>query len=138
MVFTQQVDLYLEADCDVRDITSQVEQAVLDSGLQAGIVTVFCAGATGGLTTIEYEDGAVADLKEVLAELIPCNREYQHHRRWGDDNGASHVRAALIGPSLTVPFVDRRLTLGMWQQIIFMNFDTRPRSRQAIVQIIGE
>jgi secondary thiamine-phosphate synthase enzyme len=138
MVFTQQMELYLEADCDVRDITSQVEQAVLDSGLQAGIVTIFCPGATGGLTTIEYEDGAVADLKEVLSELIPCNREYQHHRRWGDDNGASHVRAALIGPSLTVPFVDRRLTLGMWQQIIFMNFDTRPRSRQAIVQIMGE
>ena len=138
MVFTQQIELYLEADCDVRDITSQVEQAVLDSGISAGVATVFCPGATGGVTTIEYEDGAVSDLREVLNELIPCNRDYQHHRRWGDDNGASHVRAALIGPSLTVPFVERRLTLGMWQQIIFINFDTRPRSRQVIIQVLGE
>jgi secondary thiamine-phosphate synthase enzyme len=138
MVFTRQIDLYLEAECDVRDITSQVEQAVLDSAMRDGVVTVFCPGSTGGLTTIEYEDGAVADLKEVLSDLIPCNRDYQHHRRWGDDNGASHVRSALIGASLAVPFVDHRMTLGMWQQIIFINFDTRPRTRQVVIQVMGE
>jgi secondary thiamine-phosphate synthase enzyme len=138
MVFTRQLQLVLEADGDVKDITSQVEQAVLDSEMKAGVVTVFCPGATGGLTTIEYEEGAVADLRQILGELVPCDRDYQHHRRWGDDNGASHVRAALIGPSLAVPFVERRLTLGMWQQIIFINFDTRPRSRQVVVQIVGE
>ena len=138
MIFTRQMELDLEANCDVRDVTPQVDEAVLDSGLKAGVVTVFCPGATGGLTTIEYEDGAIADLKQILEELIPRGRDYQHHRRWGDDNGASHVRAALIGPSLTIPFVDRHMTLGMWQQIIFINFDTRPRSRQLVVQILGE
>jgi len=138
MVFTRQLDLLLESECDVKDITSQVDETVLDSELSSGIVTIFCPGATGGLTTIEYEDGAVADLRQVLDELIPYDRDYQHHKRWGDDNGASHVRAALIGPSLTVPFVERRLTLGMWQQIVFINFDTRPRSRQVIVQVLGE
>jgi secondary thiamine-phosphate synthase enzyme len=138
MIFTRQMELKLEADCDVRDITPQVDEAVLDSGLKTGVVTVFCPGATGGLTTIEYEDGAIADLKQILEELIPRRRDYQHHKRWGDDNGASHVRAALVGPSLSIPFVDRRMTLGMWQQIIFINFDTRPRSRQLVVQILGE
>ncbi len=138
MVYTRQLDLVLEAVCDVKDITSQVEAILSDSKLNAGIVTIFCPGATGGVTTIEYEDGVIADLRQVLDELIPRGRDYQHHKRWGDDNGASHLRAALMGPSLTVPFVERRLTLGMWQQIIFINFDTRPRSRQVVVQIIGE
>jgi secondary thiamine-phosphate synthase enzyme len=138
MVFTRQLDLKLEPDCDVRDITSQVEAIVLDSGLGAGIVTVFCPGSTGGLTTIEYEDGVIADLRQVLDKLIPRGRDYQHHKRWGDDNGSSHLRAALMGPSLTVPFVERRLTLGEWQQIVFINFDTRPRSRQVVVQVMGE
>jgi secondary thiamine-phosphate synthase enzyme len=138
MVFTRRLDLLLEAECDVEDITSQVAEIVLDSGLDAGIVTVFCPGATGGLTTIEYEDGVVTDLRQVLDELIPYDRDYQHHKRWGDDNGAAHIRAALIGPSLTVPFVERQLTLGTWQQIVFINLDTRPRSRRVVVQVMGE
>ena len=138
MVITQEVHLDTQGHCDIQDITSQVARAVGDSGLQAGTVTVFCPGATGGLTTIEYESGALVDLQQVLDEIAPPDREYRHHLRWGDDNGHSHVRAALVGPSLTVPFVDGRLTLGTWQQIVFLDFDTRPRSRRLVLQMMGE
>lgn len=138
MVITQELRLQTQGNCDVRDITSQVEQAVRESGLQAGIVAIFCPGSTGGLTTIEYESGAVADLQQVLDEIVPPDRDYRHHLRWGDDNGHSHVRAALIGPSLSVPFTEGRLTLGTWQQIVFLDLDTRSRSRRLILQILGE
>lgn len=138
MVFTHQFQISTQAKCDVVDITTHVQKAVEASNLQTGVATIFCPGSTGGLTTIEYESGAIADLKQILEELIPYGRDYQHHRRWGDDNGAAHVRAALMGPSLSVPFAQRRLMLGTWQQIVFINFDTRARSRQIIVQIIGE
>jgi secondary thiamine-phosphate synthase enzyme len=138
MVITQELHLHTQGNCDVQDITPQVERAVRDSGLQAGIATVFCPGATGGLTTIEYESGVVADLQQVLDEIVPPDRDYRHHLRWGDDNGHSHVRAALIGPSLSVPFVEGRLTLGTWQQIVFLDLDTHPRSRRLVLQILGE
>lgn len=138
MVVTQELRLRTRGQFDAQDITAQVEEAVRKSGLRAGTVTIFCPGSTGGLTTIEYESGALADLRQVLDEITPPGRDYQHHLRWGDDNGHSHVRAALIGPSLTVPFVDRRLTLGTWQQIVFLDFDTRPRERRLILQIMGE
>jgi secondary thiamine-phosphate synthase enzyme len=138
MVITQELSLHTKGHCDIQDITPQVARAVRDSGLQAGIVTVFCPGATGGLTTIEYESGALADLQQVFDEIAPPDRDYRHHLRWGDDNGHSHVRAALTGPSLTVPFVDGRLTLGTWQQIVFLDFDTRPRSRRLVAQVMGE
>jgi secondary thiamine-phosphate synthase enzyme len=138
MVITQELSLHTKGHCDIQDITPQVTGAVRDSGLQAGIVTVFCPGATGGLTTIEYESGALADLQQVFDEIAPADRDYRHHLRWGDDNGHSHVRAALIGPSLTVPFVDGHLTLGTWQQIVFLDFDTRPRSRRLVAQLMGE
>jgi secondary thiamine-phosphate synthase enzyme len=138
MVITQELQLHTQGNCDIQDITPQVEEAVRDSGLGAGIVTIFCPGSTGGLTTIEYESGVVYDLSQVLDEIAPPDRDYRHHLRWHDDNGHSHVRAALIGPSLTVPFVDGRLTLGTWQQIVFLDFDTRARSRRLVVQIIGE
>ena len=138
MVITQEIHLSTRGHCDIQDVTSQVAQAVKDSGLQAGIVTVFCPGATGGLTTIEYESGALADLKQVFDEIAPPDRDYRHHLRWGDDNGHSHVRAALMGPSLTVPFVEGELTLGTWQQIVFLDFDTRPRSRRLVAQVMGE
>ncbi len=138
MVITQELSLHTQGNCDVQDITSQVEGAVRDSGLQAGIATVFCPGSTGGLTTIEYESGVVADLRQILDEIVPPDRDYRHHLRWGDGNGHSHVRAALIGPSLTVPFVEGRLTLGTWQQIVFLDLDTRPRSRRLVLQIVGE
>jgi secondary thiamine-phosphate synthase enzyme len=138
MVITQELSLHTKGHCDIQDITPQVARAVRDSGLRAGIVTVFCPGATGGLTTIEYESGALADLQQVFDEIAPPDRDYRHHLRWGDDNGHSHVRAALTGPSLTVPFVDGRLTLGTWQQIVFLDFDTRPRSRRLVAQVMGE
>ncbi|HUX75961.1 MAG TPA: secondary thiamine-phosphate synthase enzyme YjbQ [Anaerolineae bacterium] len=138
MVITQELSLRTKGHCDIQDITPQVARAVRDSGLQTGIVTVFCPGATGGLTTIEYESGALADLQQVFDEIAPPDRDYRHHLRWGDDNGHSHVRAALTGPSLTVPFVDGRLTLGTWQQIVFLDFDTRPRSRRLVAQVMGE
>jgi secondary thiamine-phosphate synthase enzyme len=138
MVVTQELNLPTQGNCDILDITSQVQQAVLDSGLTGGTVTVFCPGSTGGLTTIEYESGVVSDLQRVLDEIAPPDRDYRHHLRWHDDNGHSHVRAALIGPSLTVPFVDRQLTLGTWQQIVFLDLDTRGRSRRLVLQILGE
>jgi secondary thiamine-phosphate synthase enzyme len=138
MVITRELHLNTQGNADVQDITSQVERALKDSGLQAGIVTVFCPGSTGGLTTIEYESGVVADLQQILDEIVPPGRNYRHHLRWGDDNGHSHVRAALIGPSLTVPFVEKHLTLGTWQQIVFIDFDTSSRSRRLVLQIVGE
>ena len=138
MVSTKELHLNTQGHADMQDITSQVQAAVQDSGLQAGIVTVFCPGSTGGLTTIEYESGVVADLQQILDEIAPPDRDYRHHKRWGDDNGSAHVRAALVGPSLTVPFTEGRLTLGTWQQIVFCDFDTRGRSRQLVIQILGE
>ncbi len=138
MVITHELPLTTRGHTDILDITAEVIQIVQESGLRAGVVTVFCPGATGGLTTIEYESGVVADLRRVLDEIAPAGRDYQHHRRWGDDNGHSHIRAALIGPSLAVPFVNGRLTLGTWQQIVFLDFDTSPRERRLVVQILGE
>ena len=138
MVITQELNLHSEADCDVQDVTPQVEQAVRDAGLQAGTVTIFCPGSTGGLTTIEYESGVITDLQQVMEEIAPRDRDYRHHLRWRDDNGSAHIRAALLGPSLTVPFVEGRLTLGTWQQIVFINFDTQPRSRKLVLQMMGE
>ena len=138
MVVTKEIRLDTEGHCDILDITSQVSTAVEESQLQDGTVTVFCPGSTGGLTTIEYESGALHDLEQVLDEIAPPDRDYRHHLRWGDDNGHSHVRSAMIGPSLTIPFVEGDLTLGTWQQIVFLDFDTRPRSRTLVLQIMGE
>ena len=138
MVVTKEIRLDTEGNCDILDITSQVSTAVEESQLQDGTVTVFCPGSTGGLTTIEYESGALHDLEQVLDEIAPPDRDYRHHLRWGDDNGHSHVRSAMIGPSLTIPFVDGNLTLGTWQQVVFLDFDTRPRSRTLVLQIMGE
>jgi secondary thiamine-phosphate synthase enzyme len=138
MVITSELNLRTRGGYDVQNITETLARALKESKLQNGIVTIFCPGSTGGLTTIEFEDGVIHDLEQVLDEITPPNRNYRHHLRWHDDNGHSHIRAALIGPSLTVPFIDGKLTLGTWQQIVFCEFDTRPRSRQLIAQIIGE
>jgi secondary thiamine-phosphate synthase enzyme len=123
---------------DVRDITTLVADAVHESGIRAGIATVFVVGSTAGMTTIEFEPGAVADFNRLFETLAPRAAEYEHHRRWGDDNGSSHVRAALLGPSLTVPFADGSLVVGTWQQIVLVEFDTRSRRREIVVQVIGE
>jgi secondary thiamine-phosphate synthase enzyme len=138
MVVTRELSLSTRGNGDVRDITAEVTRLVQESRLRSGIVTVFCPGSTGALTTIEYEDGVIADLQQVLDEIVPPDRPYRHHLRWGDDNGHAHIRAALMGPSITIPFVDGRLTLGTWQQVVFCDFDTRPRSRRLVVQILGE
>jgi secondary thiamine-phosphate synthase enzyme len=138
VVVTEELTLRTQGHTDVEEITSLVQESVAASGLTAGIVTVFCPGSTGGLTTIEHESGAVADLRHAFEAIAPEDGVYQHHLRWGDDNGSAHVRAALIGPSLTVPFVQGRLTLGVWQQIVFLDFDTRPRTRRLVVQVMGE
>ncbi len=130
--------LKTRGDADMHDLTDAVQQAVRDSGLTNGTVTIFCPSSTSALTTIEYEEGALADLRRALDEIAPPDREYRHNLRWGDGNGHSHLRAALLGPSLTVPFVQGRLTLGTWQQILYIDFDNRPRSRELVVQAVGE
>jgi secondary thiamine-phosphate synthase enzyme len=137
-VHTGSISLNTKGSADVQDITDQISNHVARSGFNDGIVTVFCPSATSALTTIEYESGALSDLRRLFDELIPENREYAHNARWQDGNGHSHIRAALLGPSLTVPFVDSRLTLGTWQQVIYVDFDVRPRQRQLVVQILGE
>ena len=138
MVRTVSNDVETTGQGDVRDISASVRQAVSESSFLAGIATVAVVGSTAGITTIEYEAGAIADFNRLLEQLAPRDGAYQHHERWGDDNGSSHVRAALIGPSLTVPFTHSTLQLGTWQQIVLVECDTRPRRRQVIVQIIGE
>ncbi len=138
MVITHELHVRTRGGYDVQDITAEVARAVKESKLTVGIVTIFCPGSTGGLTTIEFEDGVIRDLQQVLDEITPPDRAYRHHLRWHDDNGHSHIRAALMGPSLTVPFVGGALTLGTWQQIVFCDFDTSPRLRTLVVQIMGE
>ena len=123
---------------DMIDITPQVNNRVSESGLENGIVTIFCPSSTSGLTTIEYESACLSDLERLFNEIVDPNRSYDHNAKWGDGNGHSHVRAALLGPSLTVPFVSGRLTLGTWQQIIFVDFDNRSRRRELVLQVIGE
>jgi secondary thiamine-phosphate synthase enzyme len=123
---------------DAHDITRLVADAVADASTDAGIVTVFVVGSTAAVTTIEFEPGAIADLNRLFESLAPREGRYQHHLRWGDDNGSSHVRAALLGPSLTIPFEQGALTLGTWQQIMLLEFDTRPRRREIVLQIVGE
>ncbi|RME89180.1 MAG: YjbQ family protein [Anaerolineae bacterium] len=137
-VKTLSISLSTKGDTDIHDITDRVAEAVAQSGLRDGIATVFCPSSTSALTTIEYEPGCLADLRRLFDEIVPPNREYAHHLRWGDGNGHSHVRAALLGPSLTVPFREGRLTLGTWQQIIYVDFDVRPRHRELVVQLLGE
>ena len=122
---------------DAHDVTGAVSAAVAESGVSSGIATIFVVGSTAAVTTIEFEPGAVADLNAVFERLAPRDRAYRHHERWGDDNGSSHVRAAMLGPSLTVPFRQGALLLGTWQQIVLIELDTRPRTRQFIVQVLG-
>ena len=137
-VKTTSISLNTQGNADVRDITAEVARSILQSGLQDGTATIFCPSSTSALTTIEYESGAVSDLRRLFDEIIPQNREYAHNERWHDGNGHSHVRAALLGPSLTIPFVDGQLTIGTWQQIIYVDFDNRPRQRKLILQLVGE
>jgi len=137
-VATRQVSLDTEGNCDIRDITGEVSSELRRTGMKAGIVTVFVPGATGGVTTVEFEDGLLRDLAELFDSVAPQGKRYYHDQRWHDGNGHSHVRASLLGPSLTVPFSDGKLILGTWQQIVFVDFDVRRRSRRVVLQFIGE
>ena len=138
MVRTHKHEISTKGQGDAHDVTRVVAKAIDESKLQSGIVTVFVVGSTASLTTIEFEAGALHDLNAVFEALAPRGHEYRHHLRWGDDNGSSHVRAALVGPSVTIPFKDGELLLGQWQQIALLEFDTRPRRREVVIQIIGE
>jgi len=137
-VKTMYLNLSTRGNTDMLDITHQVAQAVHESELENGIATIFCPSSTSGLTTIEYESGCLSDLKRLFDEIIPPTLNYAHNARWGDGNGYSHVRSALLKASLTIPFVNRNLVLGTWQQIIYIDFDTRPRRRELVIQILGE
>lgn len=137
MVATRRTEIATKGQGDAHDLTRAVAGAVADSGIRSGIVTVFVVGSTAGVTTIEFESGALHDLDGLFERLAPRDAEYRHHLRWGDDNGSSHVRAALLGPSITVPFTDGELLLGTWQQIALLEFDTRPRRREIVLQIVG-
>jgi secondary thiamine-phosphate synthase enzyme len=138
MISTLQIEIQTRGHCDVKDVTKLVQQALSKSGLQEGQATVFVAGSTAGVTTVEFEPGLVKDLNEFFQKIIPEGPEYHHHATWGDDNGSSHVRAALLKPSLNVPFMNGRLLLGTWQQVVVVDFDTRERRRPVIFQFMGE
>jgi len=135
---TGYIEFATKGDADIIDITGEVSDAVSESGVTDGIVVVFAPGATGAVTTIEYESGLISDFKSMLERIAPQNITYAHNLRWGDGNGHSHVRASLLGPSLSVPLIDGRMQLGTWQQIIFIDLDNRPRDRKLIVQIVGD
>jgi len=137
-VVTKGITFQTRGNCAIIDITSQVAKEVEESGVNNGAVTLFISGSTAGITTIEYEPRLLSDFKDMWDRVIPQNIPYEHNKTWGDGNGHSHVRASVLGASLTIPFVNKRLTLGTWQQIVFVDFDNRPRSRKMVLQIMGE
>ena len=137
-VITKQIKISSKSENDIINITEQVADAISESGISNGTITVFVSGSTGAITTIEYEPGLVNDFPEMLSRIAPDDINYEHEQRWHDGNGRSHVKASLVGPSLTVPFKDRQLLLGTWQQIVFLELDTKARTRTLVLQIIGE
>jgi secondary thiamine-phosphate synthase enzyme len=138
MVKTETINLRSRAKTEIIDITPQVESKIAGAGIRNGTATVFVAGSTAGITTMEYESGLVADFAALWARIGPESMPYDHNERWGDGNGYAHVRASLLGASLTVPFSEHKLLLGTWQQIVLVDFDNRPRERKIVVQIMGE
>ena len=137
-VETKEITFQSRGNCDIIDITPQVAKNVEKSGINSGIVTLFIVGSTAGITTIEYEPNLLSDFKNMWDRVIPQNIPYEHNKTWGEGNGHSHVRASALGVSLVIPFVNKRLTLGTWQQIVFVDFDNRPRSRKITIQVLGE
>jgi secondary thiamine-phosphate synthase enzyme len=137
-VKTMSIQVSTRGNADIVDITDLVAKVVFESGVNDGVATIFTPSSTSGLTTIEYESGCLSDLRRLFDEIVDPERHYSHNARWGDGNGHSHVRAALIGASFTVPVVDKRLTLGTWQQIILIDFDNRSRKRDLVIQLVGE
>ena len=137
-VETAYLEVRSRGEGDVIDLTAQLQEVLAQAGLKNGVLTLFVPGSTGAVTTIEYEPGLVIDIKNTLERIAPKGAVYEHEKRWHDGNGHSHVRASLIGPSLSIPFIDGRLTLGTWQQVVFIELDIRPRYRKLIVQMMGE
>lgn len=135
---TGYIELETKGHADMHDLTSQVERVIEESQITQGLVTVFTPSSTSSITTIEYESGALEDLRSALDEIAPIDRQYHHNLRWGDGNGHSHLRSALLKTSFSVPMVNGRLTLGTWQQILFVDFDVRPRDRRLVVQVLGQ
>jgi secondary thiamine-phosphate synthase enzyme len=138
MTHSETISLSTKGFSDIIDITDRVDSVVGHSKIKDGLVTVFCPGSTGSITTIEYESGVLRDLQKAIEKVAPSDVPYEHDRRWGDGNGFSHVRAALMKPSLSIPIIKGRLTLGTWQQIVFIDFDNRRRERNLIIQILGD
>lgn len=137
-VINKAIRLSTRGHCDMVDITAEIAREIKKSNINDGIATIFISGSTAGITTIEYEDGLISDFKEMWERQAPSNIPYQHNQRWGDGNGHAHVRASLQGPSLVVPFASKKMMLGTWQQIIVVDFDNRPRTREIILQLLGE
>ncbi len=137
-VETKEISVAGKEDCGIVDITEKVSEAIENSKMKNGVVTIFCIGSTGAITTMEFEPNLSKDVSEFLDRIIPLDKEYHHHKTWGDYNGGSHLRAMLMGPSLAVPFVEKQLTLGIWQQIVYVNFDRIEKVRKIVLQIIGE
>jgi len=137
-VLTRYLEFDTRGNAQILDITPKIRRELDGTGLHDGLLTVFVPGATGALTTVEYEPGLVQDLDELWERLIPSDAPYNHDRTWGDGNGHSHLRASLLGPSISVPFTEGEFTLGTWQQVIFIDFDNRPRRRKLVLQFIGE
>jgi secondary thiamine-phosphate synthase enzyme len=137
-IITERITLHTQGNPDLVDITEKVSGVLEAAGLKKGSLTVFVVGSTAAITTFEYEPGLIQDIQELYEKIIPEHRHYQHDQTWGDANGFSHLRAALQGPSLTIPFDQAKLLLGTWQQVVLVEFDNRPRQRQIIIQIIGE
>lgn len=137
-ILTKTLSFSTQGDGDMIDVTAKVQDVLAASGINRGIVTLFVPGSTASVTTIEYEPGLMKDFPRAMDKLAPKDAHYDHDARWGDGNGNSHVKASTIGPSLVVPFENKRLMLGTWQQIVFVDFDNRPRDRQMLVQVMGE
>lgn len=137
-VTCKRIQISTHGQGEMINVTSEIAREVSNSGVNSGTVTVFIPGSTAGITTIEYEPGLIVDMKSMWERIIPASINYEHDKAWGDGNGHSHVRASLLGPSITVPFINKRLTLGTWQQIVIIDFDVRSRSREIILQIMGE
>ena len=138
VVITKFIQLQTKGNTDIVDITSETAETVRKTDLRNGTVTIFCPSSTSSVTTIEYESGCMKDFSRLFEEILSSSREYTHNMRWGDGNGHSHIRASLLGPSLTVPIVEGQLSLGTWQQIVFVDFDVRGRNRRIILQILGD
>ena len=137
-VLTESIEIDTDIGTDINDITGLVAEHLAQSEIIRGAVILFVPGSTGALTTIEYESGVIQDLADAIERLVPRDIPYAHDQRWGDGNGYSHVRAALLGPSLHIPVMEGRLSLGTWQQIVLINFDNQARRRRLIIQVMGE